>query len=300
MFPYRGLTMTKRSSAILLLLGMTLLFTECKVRTVQRLTPPEVPHPETEQIVGITTAKGEDVKFDSPGASVKGDTLNASVNKAPFQISLSQVQRFWVLRQEVSKARTIGLVAAVAVGTVVVIAAVVAVTKQSCPFVYSWDGKQFVFDAEPYGGAISHGLEKDDYSQLEHLRVDNGRYRLKITNEVDETQLTNFMELWVVDHPVGTRVVPDIQGKLHTVEAPQSLVSARDQEGHDLLPWLRATDRVIWEQPAVADPRGSLQNEIVMTFPKPEGATQVKLVANAATGLWGSYMIKKMVELSRP
>jgi len=289
--------MTKRSVAMLLLLAMTLHFTGCKVRTVQKLTPPEVPHPETERIVGITTAKGEDVRFDPPGASVKGDTLNATVNKAQFQLPLSQVQRFWVLRQEVSKARTIGLVAAVAVGTVVVIAAVVAATKQSCPFVYSWDGKQFVFDAEPYGGAISRGLEKDDYSELEHLRVDNGRYRLKITNEVDETQLTNFMELWVVDHPVGTRVVPDIQGKLHTVEAPQSLVSARDQEGHDLLPWLRATDRVIWEQPAVADPRGNLQNEIVMTFPKPEGATQVKLVANAATGLWGSYMIKKMVEL---
>jgi len=34
-----------------------------------------------------------------------------------------------------------------------------------------------------------------------------------------------------------------------------------------------------------------------MTFPKPLGVTQVKLVANAATGLWGSFMIKKMVEL---
>jgi hypothetical protein len=34
-----------------------------------------------------------------------------------------------------------------------------------------------------------------------------------------------------------------------------------------------------------------------MTFPKPAGSTQVKLVANAATGLWGSYMIKKMVEV---
>jgi hypothetical protein len=34
-----------------------------------------------------------------------------------------------------------------------------------------------------------------------------------------------------------------------------------------------------------------------MTFPKPPGVTQAKLVANVATGLWGSYMIKKMVEL---
>ncbi len=264
---------------------------------VQHLTPPEVPHPETEKIVGITTATGVDVKFDPPGASVKDGTLNATVNNAPFQIPLSQVQRFWVMRQEVSKARTIGLVAAVAVGTVAVIAAVVAATKQSCPFVYSWDGTQYVFDAEPYGGAISRGLEKDDYSQLDRLRQQDGLYRLKLTNEVDETQLTNLMELWVVDHPVGTRVVADTQGKLHTLEAPQSLVSARDQAGHDLLPWLRATDRVIWEPPAVADPHGNLQDEIVMTFPKPEGATQVKLVANAATGLWGSYMIKKMVEL---
>ena len=67
--------------------------------------------------------------------------------------------------------------------------------------------------------------------------------------------------------------------------------------GHDLLPWLRATDRLIWEPPALPDANGNLQDDIVMTFPKPAGATQAKLVANAATGLWGSYMIKKMVEL---
>src|SRR5438093_2956210 len=36
---------------------------------------------------------------------------------------------------------------------------------------------------------------------------------------------------------------------------------------------------------------------VVLTFPKPNGATTANLIANAATGLWGSYMIKKMVEL---
>ena len=69
-------------------------------------------------------------------------------------------------RKELSKSRTIGLVAAVAVGTVAIIVGVAAATKQSCPFVYSWDGKQYVFDAEPYGGAITRGLEKDDFSTL--------------------------------------------------------------------------------------------------------------------------------------
>jgi hypothetical protein len=80
---------------------------------------------------------------------------------------------------------------------------VVAATKQSCPFVYSWDGSQYVFDAEPYGGAITRGLEKDDFTQLEQLREQDGLYRLKMVNEVDETQLTNLTELWVVDHLLG-------------------------------------------------------------------------------------------------
>jgi hypothetical protein len=154
-----------------------------------------------------------------------------------------------------------------------------------------------VFDAEPYGGAITRGLEKDDFSQLERLREQDGLYRLKITNEVDETQFTNLTELWVVDHPAGTRVAPDMQGKLHTLAAPQTPLSARDAAGNDLLPWLRATDRLIWEPPAVPDANGKLQSDIVMTFPKPAGATRAKLLANAATGLWGSYMIKQMVAL---
>jgi hypothetical protein len=269
----------------------------CYNRKVQKVPPADVPQPETEKIVGVTTIKGEDISFDRSGASIKNGTLHASVNKTPYELPLDQVQRFWVERKELSKGRTIGLVAAVAVGTVAIIVGVAAATKQSCPFVYSWDGTQYVFDAEPYGGAITRGLEKDDFSQLERLREQDGLYLLKMTNEVDETQFTNLTELLVVDHPAGTRVAPDVRGKLHTLATPQVPLSARDAAGHDLLPWLRATDRLIWEPPAVPDANGNLQSDIVMTFSKPAGATQVKLVANAATGLWGSYMIKKMVEL---
>lgn len=269
----------------------------CYSRKVQKVATVDVPQPKNEKIVGVTTIKGEDVSFDPPGASIKNGTLSASVKKSPYEVSLDQVQRFWVETRELQKGRTIGLAAAVTVGTLALIVGIAVALKQSCPFVYSWDGSRYVFDAEPYGGAISRGLEKDDFSQLEHLREQDGLYRLKVTNEVDETQFTNLTELWVVDHPAETRVAADVRGKLHTLAAPQAPLSARDAAGHDLLPWLRATDRVIWEPPAVPDANGKLQSDIVMTFPKPAGATQVKLVANAATGLWGSYMIKKMVGL---
>ena len=278
--------------AVLLSLG-----SGCSVRKVQKVPTASVPQPEKEKIVGVTTLKGVDVSFDPPGASIANGTLSAKVNKTPYELPLDQAQRLWVERNEKSQARTIGLVAAVAVGTVAIVVGVIAATKQSCPFVYSWNGKEYVFDAEPYGGAITHGLEKDDFSELGQLREQDGLYRLRITNEVDETQMTNLTELWVVDHPAATRVVPDIQGKLHTLAAPHAPLSARDADGHDLLPWLRATDRLIWEPSASPDANGKLQSDIVMTFPKPTDATQTKLVVNAATGLWGSYMIKKMVEL---
>ena len=146
----------------------------CYSRRVQKVATVDVPQPKNEKIVGITTLKGEDVFFDPPGASITNGKLSATVKKIPYEVSLDQVQRFWVETKELQKGRTIGLAAAVTVGTLALIVGVAVALKQSCPFVYSWDGTRYVFDAEPYGGAISRGLEKDDFSRLEHLRAQDG------------------------------------------------------------------------------------------------------------------------------
>ncbi len=288
-----------RTQAVAVILSAVLLCldTGCMVNKVRKLDPGQVPQPQQERLVGITTKTGEEIKFDPPGGSLNQNTIVAKVKQAPYSIAFADVQRLWVERREKSVARTVGLSVLIAAAVVGTIAAILVAIKQSCPFVYSWDGTQYVFDAEPYGGAITRGLERDDYSELEHLRAENGRYRLLLTNEVDETQFTNLMELWVVDHAPGTRVVADEHGNLYGLTGIQSLTAARDRYNNDLRPWLEATDRKIWEPDAVAGPDGSLRQEIVLTFPKPEGAAKVNLIANAATGLWGSYMIKKMVEL---
>ena len=305
--------MSRRAVAVVLAILLSL--SGCKVRTVQQVPAASLPPLSGQQmIVRVTTIKGEDVQFDPPGAAIRGGTVSGVFKKKPVDVPLDQVQRYWVQTTQVSTARTVGLVAGLTAVVVVVAVVAAEVTKKStpaptttctgnnclggsCPYVYSWDGTRYVFEAEPYGGAIARGLEKDDVSELGQLKEEDGRYKLRMTNEVDETQMTNLTELWVVDHPAGIRVVPDVDGKLHTVSAPQSLLSAYDAEGHDLLPWLRSSDHLIWEPPPVPDASGNLQGDIIMTFPKPAGATQVKLVANATTGLWGSTMIKKIVGL---
>ena len=277
----------------------------CSVRKVSRIDAPSLQAPPLGKVVGITTTKGEEVSFDAP-ASFDDRTLRASVKKAAYEIPVDQIQRYWVERKEISKGRTIALVATVA--AVGVIAAVVATrgggqtaqptqptqpAKTSCPFIYSWDGTQFVLDAEPYGAAVTQGLERDDYSELRHLRANNGLYRLLVRNEADETQFTNLMALQVVDHEPNTQVIADGSGRYHTVRTPQAPISAQDRTGRDVHRWLEAEDRLIWEPDAVADTNGSIRNEITMTFRKPKDANIVKLVTNVSTGRWGAFMIRE-------
>jgi len=287
----------RQGTALLLTAVLLFLNSACTVNKVQKLNTSQVKLPQQEHLVGVTTKTGEEIGFDPPGGTVNRDTIEAKVRSVPYTVAMQDVQRLWVERRGVSAVRTIGLTVAIVVVALGTLAAIVAATKQSCPFVYSWDGSQYVFDAEPYGGAITRGLERDDYSELEHLRAQNGLYSLMITNEVDETQYTNLMELWVVDHAPGSRVVSDENGTLRSYTQIQKLSAARDRDGNDLLLWLQATDRKIWEPDAVPSPDGSLRQEVILTFPKPESAAQATLIANAATGLWGSYMIKRMVQL---
>jgi hypothetical protein len=286
----------KKIISIVMTLTLWMQVSACTVKKVQPVNAPAVPNPVMEKIVGITTRAGDQVNFYPPGASVQDGKLKALVNNKDYEIALEQVERFWIERKTVSTARTVGLAAAIAVGTIIVAAVIIAATKESCPFVYSWNGREYAFDAEPYGGAIARGLERDDYSELEQLVPEKGRYRLLIRNEVAETQYTNLMELIVVDH-TSDRVAMDDKGTLFPLAKVEPPTAAIDNTGRDLLPWLKAVDRRIWEPDPETDPQASVRQDLQLTFPKPTSATIAKLVVNAGNSLWGSYMIKAYSEL---
>jgi hypothetical protein len=304
--------MLRRPTAIVLVITLLPLLscTSTKTQEIGLPTDQEIP---AERITSITTHEGEVLHFVEPGATLQRDTVFGQVGQEYRGIAIDDVERLWVTRTQTNTLATVGLVVVVVGGLLLVVAAAAAIASafetpkprpeprepvESCPFVYSWDGTQYVFDAEPYGGAITRGLERDDFAELESLVPDeDGRYRLKITNEAQETQYTNLMELWVVDHAPGTRIAADEFGTLYTVRDIQPPMAATDASRRDLREWLAATDQRIWEPMPVADERGELRQNIVLTFPKPVGATTAKLVANVATGLWGSHMIREMLEL---
>jgi hypothetical protein len=249
-----------------------------------------------QRVQHVTLKDGGEVDFVAPGGSRHDGVVSGQIYEI-VDLPVDQVQRVYMEETSVSVVKTIGFVIAVVGGAIAVAGIIAAATKESCPFVYSWDGQRFVFDAEPYGGATTRGLERDDYSELEHLRAEDGRYRLLVTNEVNETQYTNLMELWVVDHAPGVRLAADEHGGIHSVSGKVPPVSAVDARGRDLVPWLAQTDRLIWEPPAAPDGSGELRQEIVMSFRRPAGALRGRLVAHVATGLWGSHMIRELLGL---
>ncbi len=186
------------------------------------------------------------------------------------------------------------------VGVIGVVFLIIALTKESCPFVYSYGGNGYVLDAEPYGGATAPALKRTEWCGLQYLKETRGQYKLKITNEVDETQYTDELKLVVVDHPNRVAVVWDEWGGLHTVTAPVPPVKAMDGRGKDILSHVKDNDWVFWQtEESDVDPesQASLKDRLVFEFPKPAGATRAKLLFNGCNTLWASQMVKRFLAL---
>jgi hypothetical protein len=282
----------RRIISALLLVSYLPLSLAC--HSIARYPVSSVSPSQREHIAGVILGNGRRVQFAAEGRIVR-DTVYGTLSKGQREaFPLTDVNH--LLIRKFDGLKTFGAVVGAAAGILAVAVVIVAATKESCPFVYSWDGERWVFDAEPYGGATTRGLERDDYGVLEHLRAVNGEYRLLLTNEVNESQMTNLLELLVIDHGSGIRPVADEFGRFHTVRAPSAPLSARDQRGTDLRRWLVAADDYVWEpQPSLDASR--TRDTVTLSFAKPQGARTMKLVARVATGAWGSHMIRTLLGL---
>jgi hypothetical protein len=170
-----------------------------------------------------------------------------------------------------------------------------------CPFIYSFNGKAYVLDGEPYGTATARVLARADYSELAHLVATEGEYRLLLTNEQDETQHTDSLTLLAVDHRTGTTVILGPDGTVHAFERRQRLSAAHNERGQDVLPFLAENDKVSWEanleEEARHFPTVDTRNHLVLEFPRPTTNSPVYLVASAATTAWGALQLRGLLGL---
>lgn len=119
--------------------------------------------------------------------------------------------------------------------------------RSSCPFVYAFDGEQYHFEHESIPFAISRALETESYGTLRHLKPHQGKYHIKIAEEMEEKSFINGFKLYAIDYLKGSGVetaMVDIYGNVHTISSKIDPVSFVDGEGKDHLKALQAGEAV--------------------------------------------------------
>lgn len=172
--------------------------------------------------------------------------------------------------------------------------------SSSCPYVYSFDGSNYRLDSETFAGALFKAAQRTDTDILDHLKENNGHYKLRLTKELDETQYVDEFKLLVVDHPAGTQVMPSFDNKLHVLNALQSPESAIDKDGNNVINLIKSRDDHIWiGNPFTrnADIPGDGRDAMDVKFIRPANAEKVKLAFNVQNSQWAASIQKELLSL---
>jgi tetratricopeptide (TPR) repeat protein len=96
----------------------------------------------------------------------------------------------------------------------------------SCPYIYTWNGDRFEFVTDFLGGGemgyqLAPGVyntpDPEEFVRIrgDQLKALDGRYELRVTNELEETLFIDHVSLLAIDHPAGTDVFP-LEGMVST------------------------------------------------------------------------------------
>jgi Flp pilus assembly protein TadD len=131
----------------------------------------------------------------------------------------------------------------------------------SCPYLYTWNGERFEFVTDFMGGGEMGYLEEPgrynkpdpvEYVRIpgRQLKAKDGRYELRVTNELEEAMFVDRLQLLAVAHPLGTEVYPNAgmsdppkPFKLLVTSNARPPLSAVDDHGNDVLDLVLRLDR---------------------------------------------------------
>jgi hypothetical protein len=190
----------------------------------------------------------------------------------------------------------LGMIPVVFVGVMLLALLFLLMTGSSCPFVYAWNGETFEFVGEIYSGAVYPPLERHDYMLLPGLVEENGEYKLKISNQLEEEQHTNLLELMVFNHAPGQQVLVDKYGVGHFLSTTLAPASAISLQGENLLPVIEKDDDLVYlgSDPSKDPP---LLDGVELIYNLPPGTSSANLVISAKNSYWLDYVYQNFREM---
>lgn len=284
-----------------------LLSTSCTTWQPAAVPPEQIPTRHPQAVVRVFRSGGLPVVLTGP--YLRADTLHGAGGCAFGICSIPLTDIRSVQIQRVDQGRTALL--AVGLGVTAVLAVVAAIeasqppppppaplTFSSCPTVYSWDGHRWRLDSGTFGGAILRALARTDVDNLNFATAVDGVVRLRLADELQETEYIDAVSLAVVDHEPGLTVAPDGAAKLHALRSLSGPVAARDFAGRDALARVAASDGWSWESALVRRDTARLtqiRDGLVVSFMKPPQAQRAHLVVDGHVTPWGGYLMYEFI-----
>ena len=175
----------------------------------------------------------------------------------------------------------------------------------SCPYLYVWNGERFEFVTDFMGGGEMGHLDApgefnlpdpDEYVRIrpDLLKERNGRYELRVTNELEEALFVDRLQLIAIAHPRDVDVYPNEglnspppQFKLYTTRGARPPLAAIDDHGNDVLSRISRIDREYPDDFKLHKIRGFAdEHTLTLTLP---AADRVKLLFTGWTDYaWSS------------
>jgi hypothetical protein len=122
----------------------------------------------------------------------------------------------------------------------------------SCPFVYSWNGKDFIMEGEMFSNSFCSVLENETAVVLNSMKAENGIIKLKVTNERPETHFFNTLKMYAVETDNDALVYADNRYNLRTIKKELKITAAADGDGKDITDLLYSIDNNYWSSDPVA------------------------------------------------
>jgi len=168
-------------------------------------------------------------------------------------------------------------------------------TSGSCPFIYSWDGNDFILEGEAFPIALGKAREMTSSTVLSHLNPVDNKLRIRITNERPETHYFNQISLQAVEVNDQAIVVSDNNHHLWPVYQSLEPITATDNTGKNIFDRICRVDDIYWQADlSNLSLSSQYQDEIYLTFNRPRDVSSGSLVIQAISTQFGNYVFENL------
>jgi len=218
-------------------------------------------------------------------------------NDSVFAAAMSSFNRADVY--ELNKGATVTnhvlSIAGIVIASGAIISLIAFAIACNCPQVYVDNNGAYNFTSGLYSGAVYSTLERTDYLPLTTVPYNAKDISYKIANAKNEEQFINKVELLQVNHATGINVLADRYGNIYSYEKTTAPTSALIDNKNDIRNVLTQTDEQYYSFDNNANKNGF--SDVRLTFEKPSGVNNAKLVIHARNTYWGGLVHKEFINL---